>query len=61
VVQFGRLVKAKGFIIKTFPNGKTLYYIMIWDIISGTLLSNLGQNIYSYINSHKSNCKYITL
>jgi hypothetical protein len=36
VVQFGRLVKAKGFIIKTFPNGKTLYYIMIWDIISGT-------------------------
>ena len=26
VVQFGRLVKAKGFIIKTFPNGKTLLH-----------------------------------
>ena len=34
---------------------ETLYYIMIWDIISGTLLPNPGQNIYSDTNFHKSN------
>jgi len=44
-----------GFHNKTFPNGETLYYIMFWDIISGTLLPNPGQNIYSYTNFHKSN------